>query len=129
MINKEQIYEFLEKKRLLKEELIILSGASLVLQGIKDLTNDIDIAVSRKYLIYLLNNYECEIEFYNMDEDFYVYYIDNIINFSTNYNDVDYIVLNGYKLQTLESILRLKQKLNREKDKDDIELIKKYIKK
>lgn len=129
MLNKEQIYETLEKYRLIKEELIILSGASLVLQEVKELTNDIDIAVSRKYLSYLLKNYQYTVEFYNYDDCFGVYYIDNIINFSTNYNTVDYIMLNGYKVQTLESILLLKEKLNRKKDKEDMKLIKKYLKK
>jgi len=129
MLNKEQIYETIEKYRLIKEELIILSGASLVLQDIKQSTNDIDIAVSKKYLNYLLKNYQWTIEFYNYEEHFGVYYIDNIINFSTNYNDVDFIMLNGYKVQSLDSILFLKEKLNREKDRSDIELIKKYVKK
>ena len=105
MINEEQIYEILKSKGFLKEEFIILSGASLVLQGIKDFTNDIDIAVSRTYLNFLLNNYQCEIEFYNKEENFYVYYIDDIINFSTNYNNAPYIIKNGYKVQTLESIV------------------------
>ena len=129
MLNQKQIYELLEKYQLIKDEFIILSGASLVLQGIKELTNDIDIAVSRKYLNFLLNNFQYTIEFYNYEEYFGVYYIDNIINFSTNYNDVDYVMLNGYKLQSIESILDLKERLNREKDEGDIKLIKKYIKK
>jgi len=57
----------------------------------------------------------------------YVYYIDNVINFSTNYYDVDYNVINGFKIQTIESILELKESLNREKDKKDIIKIKRYL--
>lgn len=128
MLNKREIEEILLKYQIKKEDTIILSGASLVLQGIKDFTNDIDIAVSENYLNYLLNNYQYTIEFYNYKEGFGVYYINNIINFSINYYDVDYIILNGYKVQSLKSIIELKEKLNREKDKEDIRKIKKYLK-
>ena len=127
MINKEQIEALLNRYLLNKNEFIVLSGSALVLYGIKDETHDIDVAVSKEYFEFLLETYKCEIEKYDIKNNVYVYYIDNIINFSTNYYDVDYNVINGFKIQTIESILELKESLNREKDKKDIVKIKRYL--
>lgn len=129
MLNKETIYKLLKYYQLISEDIIILSGASLVLQGVKRETKDIDLAVSYEYATYLLNNFDCTLEFYNYDQDYGVYYIDNIINFSINYYDVEYIMVNGYKVQSLESVIRIKEQLNRPKDWEDIIKIKKYIRK
>lgn len=127
MINKEQIEALLNKYLLNKNEFIVLSGSALVLYGIKDETHDIDVSVSKEYFEFLLETYKCEIEKYDVKNNVYVYYIDNVINFSTNYYDVDYNVINGFKIQTIESILELKESLNREKDKKDIVKIKRYL--
>lgn len=127
MINKEQIEALLNRYLLNKNEFIVLSGSALVLYGIKDETHDIDVSVSKEYFEFLLKTYKCEIEKYDVKNNVYVYYIDNVINFSTNYYDVDYNVINGFKIQTIESILELKESLNREKDKKDIVKIKRYL--
>ena len=127
-MNKQEIIDNLKKYNLDKKEYYILSGASLVLQNIKETTYDIDITVTKKLEQYLLNNYKCEIE--KIDENnIKVYYIDNILNFSTNlYNKDEIIIYNNYPVQSLEAIIKLKTKLNRTKDIRDIELIKKHIK-
>ena len=53
-----------------------------------------------------------------------VWFINNIINFSNHYYDtIDYEEYLGYKVQKVESILKLKKELNRDKDKLDIEKI------
>lgn len=41
---------------------MVLSGAALVLLGVKDVTHDIDIAVSSKLYGEILNKYNCEFE-------------------------------------------------------------------
>ena len=38
-------------------------------------------------------------------------------------------MVNGYKVQSLESVIRIKEQLNRPKDWEDIIKIKKYIRK
>lgn len=127
-MNKQKIIKFLEQYNLDKNEYYILSGASLVLQNIKENTNDIDIAVTKKLEQYLLKNYECCIEKIT-DDNVKVYFIDNILNFSTNlYNSQEIIMYENYPVQSLESIIKLKRKFNRDKDINDIKLIEKYIK-
>ena len=125
-MNKEELIINLNKYKLYKKEFIILSGAALVFYGIKEYAKDIDIAVSDKIYKTLLKKYNCIFE--KNINNYDVWYIDNIINFSINYyNEVDYEIIEGYKVQTLDSIIKLKEKLNRDKDKKDIKIIKKYI--
>ena len=97
----------------------------MVLYGIKDTTSDIDIAVSDDYYSYLLSNYKCTFERVN-EYDEKVYFIDNIINFSRTYYQENKDYINNIPLQSIEKLLELKQYLNRDKDKIDIEKIKKY---
>ena len=127
-MNKQTILDILNKYNFDKQEFIILSGASLVLQDVKEETRDIDITVSEYLYNRLLNDYNCIFE--KEVDNYLVWFIDEIINFSTHYYDeIEYIDYNGYKIQSLESILKLKESLNRNKDKNDIEKIKKLIKK
>jgi len=127
-MKKEDILRILNEYNFDKEEFMILSGAALVIFDVKNSTDDIDIAVSSKMYDYLLNNFNCQFE--KEADNYKVWFIDGVINFSKHYyNDFEFVYYNGYKIQSLDSVLRLKQKLNREKDKNDIERIIKYLKK
>ena len=124
-MNKEEIFKTLEYYDFNKKEILILSGASMVVIGIKGLTNDIDIAVSADYESELLEKYECKLK--ERNNGYNVYSIDDVIEFSTNYYDFDYDIISEYKFQKPRDILKLKESLNRDKDKQDIELIKNYL--
>lgn len=121
-INKDDILQLLKKYNFDPKEYIIISGAALVLQGIKEYTTDIDIAVSSKLYNKLLKDYNCVFE--RTTENYDCYFMDDIINFSEHYyNDIESTELFGYKIQTIDSIHKLKENLNRENDKQDIKLI------
>ena len=128
MINKKDIIYLINKYSLDKNKFLILSGASLVLHGLKEYTRDIDITVSKEYCEELLNKYNCEIERVN-EFGHNVYMIDNVINFGIDYNYENYDIINGIHTQNLEDIIKLKKYLGREKDIKDIDLIEKYINK
>ena len=124
-LNKSTILKILKEYNLDPNRYIILSGASLVLQDIKEYTSDIDIAVDNTLYNEILNKYSCTFEKYK--DGYKIWYIDNIINFSNNlYTTTKYIDIYGYKAQSLDSILELKRTLNRPKDKKDISLILDY---
>ena len=124
-LNKNTILKILKEYNLDPNRYIILSGASLVLQDIKEYTSDIDIAVDNTLYNEILNKYSCTFEKYK--DGYKIWYIDNIINFSNNlYTTTKYIDIYGYKAQSLDSILELKRTLNRPKDKKDISLILDY---
>ena len=131
-MNKKEILETLKKYNLKNEKYIIISSAAMVLNDIKKETKDVDIAVEKEYEKELLKNYECELEREIIDEGkkYNAYMIDDVINFSTHYyGEYKTKKIEDYNVQTIEEILKLKQKLNREKDKKDIKILKDAINK
>ena len=126
-MNKEQIIKILKKYKLNNKEYIVISGAAMVILGIKEKTNDIDISVTKEYYEYLKNNYNVtfdKINRYNNE----VYFIDNVINFGIDYYTENYINVDGINVESPNEILKLKRSLNREKDLKDIKLIENYMK-
>lgn len=126
-MNKEEILTLLNRYPLPKEEFIVISGAAMVLLGIKEETNDIDIAVSSRLFKRILEQYDCKFEKTDQFNN-KIYFIDDIINFGQNYYDVDYLIYQKYQVQTPQAIKVLKKNLNRAKDQKDIALIDKYLK-
>lgn len=124
-MNKEDIINTLNKYNLDSHKYIVLSGAAMVMLGIKDKTHDIDIAVTPDYYEYLKKKYDCKIEWYNGNNT--VYFIDDIINFGLNYYNEDHLIIEGIPVQTEEDIIKIKRIFNREKDIEDIKKIKKYM--
>ncbi len=128
IINNKDIIDIINKYKLDKEQFIVISGAALALNNIKETTNDIDIWCDEGYYNYLLKNYKCDFE----KTDKYgnkVYLIDNIINFGVSFKPKEINIINGIKVASLEDTLELKKIFNREKDKIDIDLINSRIKK
>ena len=125
-MNKEEIIKILKRYNFDTNKYIVISGAAMVLQEIKEQTSDIDIAVEEDYSDYLLNNYDCIFERVN-EYGINCYMIDNVINFSETYYDSNYKVIENIKVQDANDILKLKQKLKREKDISDIKLLNSYI--
>lgn len=125
-MNKQQIIKILKQYNFDSKEYIVISGAAMVLLGIKESTNDIDIAVTSNYSNYLLSKYECILEIINQ-YGVKVYFIDNIINFSTSYYSENKIFIDNIPVQSIQNIVNLKSKLNREKDKKDMKLIEEFI--
>ena len=124
-MNKEKIVDILKKSNFDKDEYIVISGACMVLYGIKETTSDIDISVTDEYYNYLLNNYNCTFERINEFGE-KVYFIDNIINFSRTYYSDNKNYIDDLPVQSIDELIKLKEYLNRDKDKKDIERIKKY---
>ena len=124
-MNKEEIIEKLKEYNFDKNKYIVISGAAMVLLGIKDKTQDIDIAVKDGYKDYLVDNYN--VTFDRMNEyNEPVYFIDNIVNFAVTYYSEKKEYVNGIPVQNVNDILKLKKGLNREKDKIDIEKLENY---
>ena len=93
-MNKEEILKVLKKYNFDKDKYIVISGAAMVLLGIKESTSDIDISVTKDYYDYLLENYNCTFEKVN-EYNNKVYFIDNIINFGFDYYKHKCILISG----------------------------------
>jgi len=94
---------------------------------VKEKTNDLDITVSKELCDLLLKNYRCSLE--RVDENgIPIYYFNDTFNFSTNYYDhIDTVKFEEHHIQTVESVKRLKECLNREKDQQDLLFIEKFL--
>ena len=131
-MNKKEILATLKKYNLKSENFIIISSAAMVLNNIKEETKDIDISVDEEYEKELLKTYKCNLEREITDNNkkYKAYMIDDIINFSIHYyGEYKAKRIQNYNVQTVEEILKLKQRLNREKDQKDIKILKEEINK
>ena len=113
-MNKKEIINLLNKYNIDKENCIVLSGASLVVQGIIPSTSDIDIATTTEY--YNSLNWDKKIGALGKE----IKYLDNIEISNNLYEQNKYVVIDGYKFANLEFILEVKEMLYRLKDKDII---------
>ena len=125
-MNKEEVLNKLKEYKLDSKNFIIIGSAALVLKGIKETCQNIDIALNKEYNDYLLKQYKCKFE--KEIDGHKIYLIDDILHFSTHY----YRCFKGekienYLIQTPNEVLKLKQTLNRKKDEEDIKLILNYL--
>ena len=120
-MDKEEILKTLDKYELDKEQCIILSGASLVVQGVIDSTSDIDIATTTEF--YNSLNWEKKVGALGKE----IKYIDNIEISNNLYRPNQIVEVNGYKFADLSFILEVKEMLYRLKDKQVIKKLRKTL--
>jgi len=110
-LNKNDILKKLKELELDKDKYIIISGASLVVQGIIEETKDIDLTCSKSF--YDLIDWDIKKGAFDLE----VKYKDVFEIGDNLYEEDDYVIIDGFKFMPLESCLKLKRKLNRSKDK------------
>lgn len=127
MMNKQEILKKIKKYNLPKDDFVIISGAAMVFHGLKDTTNDLDVTVKPSLEKFLRDNYNTRLDWYDESTNKGIYYLNDELNFSSNLKEIfdnkEYSIINGYKVQNIDSIIKLKQKLNREKDQKDLHLL------
>lgn len=115
-MNKVEVFEKLDKLDLDKNNYIIISGASLVVQDIIDDTSDVDLSCSKEY--YNSIEWPTKTGYFNTEIKYKDCY-----EIGCNFFDEDkIIIINGYKFMNLEACLDLKILENKKEDK---KLIKK----
>lgn len=122
-MNKSEIIETINKYKLDKEKIIVISGASLVLHNLLNETSDIDICCSEEYSNYLFKNYNCKFERIN-EYGKCAYLIDDVINFGVSFKPNNIDIINEIRCSSLKDIIELKEFLNRDKDKELIMKLK-----
>lgn len=126
-MNRKEIIEVLNKLDLPKSEYVVLSGASMVMQKVKSKTSDIDISVSEELFGILKNNATIVNSFLGYD----VYKVNDYeVEFSNNYSFFDKsnaVLINDIYFQDLNSIKKMKESFNRDKDKKDIKKIDLFL--
>lgn len=109
-MNKKEILEKLEKSNLDKNKIIVLSGASLVMQGIISETNDIDLSCDKEYYDKL--DWNTKIGAYGTNIKY-----NDVFEIGTGiYFPNDVVCIEGYKFLNLEKCYEIKKQLVRKKD-------------
>lgn len=120
-MNKEEYLARLAELNLPKDEFRVLSGGSLLLHGLRERTNDIDLAISQKLADELnIKDYPCK--------NGYIYEFASDVEMMIDEGRSTYDEVCGYACEDLQSILAFKKKMMREKDLPDIEKIEEYLK-
>ncbi len=125
-MNKDELLILIKTLNLPSKEYYILGGGSLVMFGIKDTTNDLDLCVSFEVFEILKEKYKLtedkknEYGFYKLSD-----LIEIIPNKKEDFNCEE---VDGFLVETLEQILAFKKKRNAPKDIPYIEKIERHIK-
>ena len=129
-MKKIELLNLLKELNFPKDEYYVLSGASLVLRGIRKEANDLDLCISEelfneikdKYNLAEGNKNECG--FYKINDN-----LEIVVN---KKEDFKMEIGEKYNLEDLQTILDFKIKRNKPKDQkdiEDIENIKKHLEK
>ena len=126
-MKKIELLNLLEELDFPKDEYYVLSGASLVLRGIKEEANDLDLCISEELFNEIKDKYNLA-EGNKNDCGFYKIN-DNLEIVVDKKEDFKMEIGEKYNLEDLQTILDFKLKRNKPKDQKDIENIKKYLEK
>lgn len=120
-MNKQEILRKIKTSKLDLNKIIILSGASLVLQEIIENTNDIDISCSKAY--YDTIKWKSKKGAFGVEIKY-----NDVFEIGNNlYYPNDIIEVDGIPCLSLEKCLEIKERLNRDKDKPIIQKLKELI--
>ncbi len=124
MLNKEEIIRLLKEAAFDAGEYWVMSGAAMVLYGIRDVTRDIDLGCTSKLADELEGRgYPSEVL---SDGSRRIVFSEEIELFE-NWIEDQAVLLEGIPAVSLKGLIRMKEKLGREKDRNDILLIKEHL--
>ena len=123
-MNKQEYLQKLDELALDKNKYCIISGGVMLMLGLRDKTSDIDIKVTSDYFEELKSRFN----FKKSPKFSYLYELSDEVEVAVQdftKESIEYV--DGYPINKIENELDWKIKNNREKDKPDIERIKKYL--
>ena len=121
-MNKIQVLKLLNDLKISKDKYVILSSASLVIRDIYEECGDIDIAVSLDGFEELKRNYDL------IDKGNNWYKISDDIECVVGSKNLKKEKYNEFYLQNIHQYYDFVKSKNREKDKERISILEKYIK-
>lgn len=124
-MDKKEILEIISSLKIDKEEFYILSTSALILRGIYNKANDIDISVTDAGLNQLMNSYNLKKKnngFYEVNEK-----VECICDGAKEDRKYNPELINGYYVQNIYEYLEYLENTKRKKDKEKYLLVKKYV--
>ena len=123
-MNKKEYLNKINNLRLDKNRYCIISGGVMLLYGLKDSTEDIDIKIRPDYFEELKSVFR----FKKSPKYPYLYEISEDIEIAVlDYNKDDVKFVDGYPVESLELQLKWMIENKRDKDQDKIRIIKEYL--
>ena len=123
-MNREEYLKIVDSLNLDKNSYCIIASGSMLMHGLSDTCNDVDIKVTKELFDELLIKY-------NMKQSSrydYVYELSDNIDVNCRNFDRDKIeFIDGYPVEKLEVQLKWMLKNNRPKDQEKIKLVKEYL--
>lgn len=124
MLNKQQVIEALVKfemeYQIPKHNILIFAGSALVMRGLRDVCTDIDIGLPTEEVLRLQ-----EMEGFTKAVPRFAGFLRlEKGDYDLGNNTYPSEPMEGYMVQTLESLLEMKLRMNREKDQADIVKLK-----
>ena len=126
MLDKEKIFELADSLKIDSEDFVILSSAALVIRGILENANDLDIAVTKKGLENLSKIFNV-IPKEDHDTDSKWFIVNDKVECVLDDMENKKQKVGKYYLQDIENYLSYIKDSTREKDIKRVELVKKYI--
>lgn len=123
-MNKKEYLKKLEELNFDKNYYSIISGGLMLIHGLKEKTNDIDIQMLPEYFDSIKDNLDIK----KSSKYDYLYELGEDVEIAVrNYSKDDIEFIDGYPALKLEKELEWKMEHNREKDKEAIIKIKEYL--
>ena len=131
MLNKEDVIRIVNELDLPKDKFVVTSGSAMVLHGLREGTNDVDITVNKELFEYFEDK-GYYVKYYKINENRTCVLIDltyDVQIIRAEEIPSEYVtIIDGIPTQTVEYLLEFKLGLNRDKDQNDIKVLKKYLK-
>lgn len=123
-MNKKEYLKKLDELNFDKNYYSIISGGLMLIHGLKEKTNDIDIQMLPEYFDSIKDNLDIK----KSSKYDYLYELGEDVEIAVkNYSKDDIEFIDGYPALKLEKELEWKMEHNREKDKEAIKIIKEYL--
>lgn len=123
VLNKEEIICLLHEAAFDANEYWVTSGAAMVLYGMKDLTRDIDLGCTSRMADRLeKGGYSAEI----LHDGSRKIVFSETIEIFENWLEDKVVLLEGLPAVSMDGMIMMKEKLGREKDLEDIQLINEF---
>lgn len=129
---KSNFEKFIKDFELDKNTVVVGAGAALMLLGLRDKINDIDVAIPENDFDRISKKHKVVI--YEVKETTGIRktkVIPNILGNIDIHIEKDFentILLDGIRIYSVPRLLKQKELMNREKDQEDIKKLKKYLK-
>lgn len=125
-MNKKEFLKELDKLKLDKNRYCVISGGIMLLYGLKESTEDIDIMVRPDYFEELKERFDVK----KSPKFTYLYELNDMTEVAVLDYDEDIVKwVDGYPVESLEVQLQWMIDHNRPKDKEKIKIIEDYLKK